>query len=60
MDYCHNCHHFERLNVHWCQWCLDFFYSRGRMPKPGDGARTTLGKMYAAMGWELTPRMVTA
>lgn len=37
-SYCHNCGYYRLLADGWhCQWCLDFFRSNGRMPRPGDG-----------------------
>lgn len=56
MSYCHHCgHHAELHGGPYCAWCAQFFYTHGRMPKPGDyPPETALARVYAAMGWDVT------
>jgi hypothetical protein len=37
VNYCVNCMHYELLaDGDHCEWCINFFYMHGRMPRPGE------------------------
>jgi len=51
--YCHNCAFTSEIIAGgaYCDFCLEHFYTFGRLPQPHDRPPTTLETTYAALGW---------
>lgn len=55
MCYCHHCRHFGELpDGVYCDFCLKFLYTRGRMPMIGEELPTSMQEIYARMGWTVS------